>query len=78
MASSTLPSFESDSQAPCLTTSLKSFDKNSADKIQSKKDKEIKVSFRMPIMVNKGTELQMKMLAEWGKAYPNKNYKSAQ
>jgi hypothetical protein len=31
---------------------LKNFDKNSADKIQSKKDKEIKVSILMPIRFN--------------------------
>ena len=35
-----------------LQKSLKFFDKNSADKIWSKKDKEIKVSPLMPIRVN--------------------------
>ena len=34
-----------------LQTSLEIFDKNSADKILSKKDKEIKVSPLMPIRV---------------------------
>ena len=36
-----------------LQKSLNFFDKNSADKIWSKKDKEIKVSPLMPIRVNK-------------------------